>query len=83
MARDATYLMSVAVGRFSEVEDRWEDVPVFYYCEKGREDEARRAFGKTPAMVEHFSDKIGVRYPYERYSQVAVSDYPMGGRGVE
>ena len=72
------YLISVCAGRFSEIKDRWEDVPVVYYCEQGREAEARRAFGKTPAMLEFFSKKLGVRYPYARYAQVAVSEFPGG-----
>ena len=43
------------------------------------EADTRRAFGKTPKMVEFFSRKISVRYPYEKYAQVAVSDFVMGG----
>jgi aminopeptidase N len=74
----ATYLISVAVGRFSVVEDKWEDIPVLYYCEKGREEEAKRGFAKTPKALAFFSEKIGVRYPYEQYSQVAVSEFPGG-----
>ncbi|MBI4057293.1 MAG: M1 family metallopeptidase, partial [Elusimicrobia bacterium] len=72
------YLVSVAVGQFSEIKDQWENIPVAYYCEKGREEEARRSFGKTPQMLALFSSKIGVRYPYAKYAQVIVSQFPGG-----
>ena len=29
------------------------------------------SFAKTPDMVRFFSEKIGVRYPYAKYAQVA------------
>jgi aminopeptidase N len=74
----AVYLISIAAGRFSELEDRWQDVPVTYYCEKGREADARRGFGKTVKAMEFFSEITGVPYPYDKYAQVAVAEYPGG-----
>jgi aminopeptidase N len=75
----ATYLVTLAVGKFAEIKDKWRDVPVLYYCQPGREDDARRAFGKTPAMMEFFSEKIGVPYAYPKYAQVAAVDFIYGG----
>ncbi len=75
----STYLISFAAGEFGEVKDVWKGVPVLYYCAKGREDEIKRAFGKTPDMLELFSQKTGVKYPYEKYAQVAVADFIFGG----
>ncbi|MBI5201200.1 MAG: M1 family metallopeptidase, partial [Elusimicrobia bacterium] len=72
------YLVTLTVGRFAEVRDQWEQVPVNYYCEKGREADARRGFGKTPKAMAFFSKMIGVRYPYEKYAQIAVAEYPGG-----
>lgn len=74
----AIYLISIAAGRFTEIEDRWQDVPVTYYCEKGREADARRGFGKTVKAMEFFSKMTGVPYPYDKYAQVAVAEYPGG-----
>jgi aminopeptidase N len=73
------YLVSLAVGEFSEIKDRWNRVPVLYYCPPGREEDARRAFGKTPKMMEFFSKKLGVPYAYAKYSQVAAFDFIYGG----
>ncbi len=73
------YLVSLAVGEFSEMKDRWKNVPVLYYVTPGREEDARRAFGKTPKMIDFFSKKIGVPYAYAKYSQVAAVDFIYGG----
>jgi aminopeptidase N len=72
------YLMSIAAGKFAEVADEWDGIPVTYYCEKGREQDARRGMGKTPKALKFFSEKTGVRYPYDKYAQVAVAEYPGG-----
>src|SRR3989338_7307171 len=73
------YLVSFAVGDFEELKDKWKNVPVIYYCQKGRGDDIKRAFGKTPQMIDFFSNKIGVSYPYEKYAQVAAVDFIFGG----
>ena len=73
------YLVSFAVGDFDEIRDKWKNVPVIYYCEKGRGNDIKRAFGKTPQMIDFFSNRIGFAYPYEKYSQVAVTDFIFGG----
>jgi aminopeptidase N len=73
------YLVMLAVGRWVEIRDTWNRVPVSYLVGKGREAMARLAFGKTPKMLDVFSDLTGCKYPYEKYSQVAVADFPFGG----
>ena len=75
-----TYLISLAVGEFVEWSDRGpHDLPVQYFVAKGREEDGKRAFGNTPRMIEVFERKVGVPYPYEKYSQVAVQDFIPGG----
>lgn len=73
------YLVTLVAGKFSEIKDEWDGIPVLYYCEPGREADTKRAFGKTPKMIQFFSESIGVRYPYEKYAQIAVTDFVMGG----
>ncbi|MBK7687820.1 MAG: HEAT repeat domain-containing protein [Elusimicrobia bacterium] len=75
----ATYLVTLAVGEFSEIKETWRGKPVLYYVPKGREDDARRAFGNTPKMMEFYSRKIGVPYAYPKYAQVAALDFIFGG----
>ena len=74
-----TYLMTLAVGDFAELQDEWQGKPVTYYVEKGKEQEARISMGKTPQMIEFFSEKYGYPYPYPKYAQVCVDDFIFGG----
>jgi aminopeptidase N len=74
-----TYLMTLAVGDFAELSDSWNGVPVTYYVEKGREEDGQISMGKTPRMIEFFSQKFGYPYPYPKYAQVCVDDFIFGG----
>jgi aminopeptidase N len=75
----STYLITLACGEFAMIEERAGDTPVTYYVHPGREEDARRAFGNTPRMIQFFERIIGVPYPYAKYAQVAVSDFIFGG----
>ena len=75
----SAYLITLAAGEFAMIEERAGTVPVTYYVAPGREDDARRAFGNTPKMIQFFERVIGVPYPYAKYAQVAVSDFIFGG----
>ena len=77
------YLFMMAVGEFAIVKDTWNkkdssEIEVSYYVEKKFEPHARAIFGKTPKMIEHFSELLGVEYPWAKYSQVVVRDYVSG-----
>ncbi|MGQ9837783.1 MAG: M1 family aminopeptidase [Cyanobacteriota bacterium] len=74
-----TYLMTLAVGDFAEIQDQWQGIPVIYWVEKGRQEDAKRSLGKTPAMLEFFSNFFGYPYPYPKYAQVCVADFIFGG----
>ncbi|MFE4107888.1 M1 family aminopeptidase [Almyronema epifaneia] len=74
-----TYLMTLAVGDFDVIQDQWRDVPVTYYVEKGRKDDGQRTMGKTPQMIEFFSQVFGYDYAYPKYAQVCVADFIFGG----
>lgn len=75
----STYLVTMVTGPFSEIEQLHARVPVWYYTLPGREADGERAFGNTPRMIDVFERVIGVPYPYERYSQIAVSEFIFGG----
>jgi aminopeptidase N len=78
----STYLMTLVVGPFVEVSQGTAGsrcVPVAYYVLPGREADGERAFGNTPRMIELFEERIGMPYPYARYSQIAVADFIFGG----
>ena len=75
----APYLFALIVGEFDIVEDQpWNGIPVNYYMEDGYADHARAIYPYTREMLTFFSDVTGVRYPWPKYSQVAVRDYVSG-----
>src|SRR2546422_2933950 len=75
----STYLITVVAGEFDEVKESWRGIPVTYYAPKGRGDRLPVNYGRTPAMMELFSKKFGVDYPWEKYAQVMVDDFVAGG----
>lgn len=77
----STYLLSVAIGDFAKVSDQWNGIPVDYYVPKGpkAEEEARRSFDMTPAVLDFYSKATGRPYPYAKYAQAVVIDYMWGG----
>ena len=75
----APYLAMMSVGEFEIVEDVWRDsIAVNYYVEKEWVPYAKDIFGDTPDMLEFFSTRLGVDYPWEKYSQIVVRDYVSG-----
>jgi len=74
-----TYLMTLAVGDFAEIQDEWRGRPVNYYVEKDRVADGKRSMGKTPKMMEFLSQKFGYDYPFPKYAQVCVDDFIFGG----
>ena len=75
----STYLFTVVAGEFAEVKNTWRNIPVTYYAPKGRGDRLASDYGRTPAMLEHFSTTLGVDYPWEKYAQSMVDDFVAGG----
>jgi aminopeptidase N len=74
-----SYLMALAVGDFDVIQDQWQGKPVTYYVEKGRKDDAQRTMGKTPQMIEFFSQQYGYAYAFPKYAQVCAADFIFGG----
>jgi aminopeptidase N len=75
----STYLITAVAGEFDQVKDSWRGIPVNYYAPKGRGDRLQIDYGRTPAMMELFSKKFGVDYPWEKYDQAMVDDFVAGG----
>lgn len=74
----APYLAAIAVGNFGRVEDKWGDIPLNYYVEKGFEKGAAKVFENTPEMIGFFEDKLGVKFPWPKYDQIVVRDFVSG-----
>jgi len=74
----APYLTMLAVGDFAVVSDTWHGKAVDYYVEPQFKATAKAVFGRTPEMLDFYSKKLGIEYPWEKYSQIAVRDYVSG-----
>ncbi len=75
----STYLITVVAGEFDEAQESWRGIPVTYYAPKGRGDRLAINYGRTPAMIDLFSRKLEVDYPWEKYAQTMVDDFVAGG----
>ncbi len=73
------YLTSFAAGRFEMIEEQAEGVPLQYYFPESKRADVPRLFGQTPEMLKAFESITRVKYPYEKYSQVTVHDFLIGG----
>lgn len=77
----SSYLISLAIGPWHKVTDKYEDKPVDYYVPRNVDDATtRRSFHLTPDMIGFFSQASGVDYPYEQYAQITVRDFDFGGQ---
>lgn len=74
----APYLVTLVVGPFAVVTDRWQNMEVSYYVEKQYEPYARDIFGRTVPMLEFYSRLLGVPYPWPKYAQVVVRNFVSG-----
>lgn len=74
----APYLFFMGVGDYSIIKDNYKGKEVSYYVEKEYAPVARRIFGNTPEMIKFFSEKLGVDYPWAKYSQIVGRDYVSG-----
>ncbi|HKO05706.1 MAG TPA: M1 family aminopeptidase [Candidatus Acidoferrales bacterium] len=76
----STYLITAVAGELVEKDDTWRGIPVRYVVPKGREATIDATFSRTKLMLDAFSDRLGVKYPWAQYAQVAVEEF---GGGME
>ncbi len=74
----APYLFMLAVGDFEIIEDEWNGMKVDYYVEPEFADYADDIFGRTPEMIDYFSEILNYPYPWQKYSQIIVRDFVSG-----
>jgi len=75
----STYLVSFVIGKYSKIDDQYGEVPLAFYVYPGKEDTARKAFGKTKEMIRVFEGLTGVKFPYNKYDQTIVAKFQFGG----
>jgi aminopeptidase N len=75
----ANYLVSLAAGNFKRIEDRYKDLPIAFYTPESEIAYASNSFRDTKDMLGFYEEEIGITYPWAKYDQVCVEDFPMGG----
>jgi aminopeptidase N len=73
------YLFSAVFAKLSTKRAEWRGRPVAYHAPVGEDDAVVRSMGKTPLMIEAFSQRTGFDYAWPRYDQVVVHDFIFGG----
>lgn len=74
----APYLVMIAAGNFKVVKDQWRGKEVSYYMEPKYAPYASLIFGKTPEMIEFYSNKLGIDFPWDKYAQIVVRNFVSG-----
>jgi len=75
----STYLISVVAGDFVERDDSWHGITLRYAVPRGDESKIEPTFGETKEMLDLFSSKLGVPYPWVQYAQTALDDFVAEG----
>ena len=76
--KHAPYLFFMGIGEYEIIKDSYKNIPVNYYVEKEFAPYAKDIFGLTPEMMGFFSEKLGVEFPWNKYSQIVGRDYVSG-----
>ena len=72
----SSYLISVVVGEYAEIKGSFKKTPVSSYVYPNEIENGKISLSKIADMVAFFSERIGYDYPYSKYAQVAVRDFP-------
>jgi aminopeptidase N len=73
------YLVTLVAGKFNVVTEEWRGKPVTYYVPENRKADIERTFGRTKPMLDFFSKRFGIEYPWDKYAQVVVEQFTFGG----
>jgi aminopeptidase N len=76
----ASYLTSIVVGEYVPVEGTYQGIPVITYVYPSELEAGKLTAARLPEMVKFFSEKTGLKYPYEKYAQTMTRDF---GGGME
>lgn len=74
----SVYLTMLAVGNWAEITDKYKDKVLHYYVEPRFKNDAKQIFGKTPKMIEFFSQYTGVEFPWNKFDQVVARKFVSG-----
>lgn len=74
----SNHLTSLVIGPYVDAAQSWNGLTLHSYGYPLETDATRASVVRLPDMMRFFSEKTGVPYPFEQYSQVFVQDLPWG-----
>ena len=73
------YLISFVIGKYAKISETYRTIPLGYYVYPGTEAVVPAAYGTTKEMMRVFEELTGVNYPFPKYDQTVVAQFPYGG----
>jgi len=74
----APYLFFIGIGDYAVIKDSYKGKEVSYFIERAYEKEVRKIYGNTPQMIAFFENKLGVAFPWSKYTQISGRDFVSG-----
>jgi len=74
-----SYLVTLVAGELYLEESEWDGIPLTFAAEPAYRSMMAATFAETDEILAFLSGYTGIRYPYSKYSQVAVANFPWGG----
>lgn len=72
------YLFFLSIGDYYKHTDKWRDKEVSYYTFPKYKESLAALFKHQPEMMEFFSQKLGVDFPWDKMANVIAFDYTAG-----
>lgn len=71
------YLTAFVVGNYADLVQEVHGIPLHTFCYPDEQEAAKSTTVRLPHMFQFLENKTGFNYPFSRYSQVMVQDYPF------
>ncbi|MCZ6597014.1 MAG: M1 family aminopeptidase, partial [Planctomycetota bacterium] len=74
-----SYLVTLVAGELHVQEAEWEGVSLWFVAEERYAPWLDATFHETDEILAFLSEYTGLRYPFSKYSQACVANFPWGG----
>jgi aminopeptidase N len=72
------YLVMMAIGEFEVETEKWKGKDIMYYVEPKYKGLGKVIYKNVPEILDFFSTRLGVPYPWQKLAHIAVRDYVSG-----
>jgi aminopeptidase N len=75
----SSYLIMLAAGEYEIVQEQCDSIPLQYYVYREYVNGMPRSFARTSAIMRFFEERTKFQYPWEKFAQVFLNQFPLGG----